>query len=96
MKSFKTLGLVLLIAALIVSFSIYAFAQDKTKEKKETAKTTQVQKASPDKPDCSKCPSAVKAKCPEAKDGKVFIKNVKEAAGLKADEKCKEECKTKC
>ncbi len=97
MKHFKIIGIVLLIVALMVSFSMSAFAQDKKKTEKTITKTKTVKKE-------ADCPHSVKKDCleksgkdeccPHSKGDKVFIKNLK--SGAKVDDKCKEECLIKC
>lgn len=98
MNRMKTIGVLLLVVALMVTFAFSAIAQDKTaKEKaKKATKSTSVEKAKDAKHDCASCPSAVKAKCPSAKKDNVFIKNAKKAAGVKATSDCQKECATKC
>ena len=91
MKRFKILGIALLVVALLVSFVVYAVAQDKNTLKKVVTKSEKLQKDSKVKcsHSCEKCPS----KCNDGDlmdviNEKVSIKKTKTSS--KADHKCLE------
>jgi len=99
MKKFKIIGTVLLIIALLTAFTFYAVAQDKKQDPpkkviKKVEKPIKVNCPHATKEDCTD--QKVKSDCPHSKTDKPFIKNVKKVTGTKVNEKCKEDCLSKC